>query len=127
MSGSGVSTRDGPTRPISAQNSPRLGSATLAMKSSGRVHRSADAPVRPGTPSLAGPLTSQGNRKLGHLPASGQCPQEEQKVGRTLGKTSGEVAVPVRAVGHIHPHKNPLLMQPGLLIGPNAIQHLDLV
>jgi hypothetical protein len=53
---------------------------------------------------------------------SGQCTQEGQKVCRTVGQTSGEVPVPVGAIGHVHPHNSAALMQAGLLIDSNAIQ-----
>src|SRR6188508_2718467 len=65
-----------------------------------------------------------------HVDLSGTLPedaaQDEQHVGRPLGKASHEVRIPLRAVRHIDPKPIALLDQAALEVAAHAVQHLEL-
>src|SRR5262245_50417122 len=56
-----------------------------------------------------------------------QGPDEECQVLRSLRETSHEVAVPLGAVGDVDAHGLAGLGQAALLLGADAVQHLELV
>ena len=44
----------------------------------------------------------------------------------TLGETAHQIAVPVVAVGHVHPYGVALVAEPALLVRPDSVQKLEL-
>src|SRR5580700_5989011 len=62
----------------------------------------------------------------GVLAARAQRPQEEGEIGRPLGQPAHQVAVPVAAVGQVDADLRAARREPGLLVGPDSVQHLVL-
>src|SRR5262245_59401879 len=86
-----------------------------------------DASVSPITPApriatVIGRILSGRRSALRH-----QRSQEEGGVGRSFRHAAHQVAVPLVAVRHVHPHPLALGRQAALLVGPDAVQHLVLV
>src|SRR4051794_26852853 len=53
-------------------------------------------------------------------------PGDERDIGRTFGKTTHEVRIPLGAERHVAAHAIPLLHERLLEITPDAVQHLEL-
>src|SRR5437899_3930214 len=64
---------------------------------------------------------------LSSTPPREQIGQEKPHVSRSLGQPPGQIGIPLRPVGDVHPNRLPLPDQRLLEVPADAVQHLELV
>src|SRR5580692_2140789 len=100
---------------------------TAATPDGGRPARSSpEMSASPFCPAPKIPITVWSLTRPTASPGGGQRAQEERHVCRPLGQPPDQVAVPVAAVGQVHPDLRAGAGQPALLGRPDPVQHLEL-